>query len=741
MPQQPGIGQSYPVLPDTRVDQLVEQDTGVIDELADLSTASIPDIDLIKNLESRLKDSQDYWNSPQGFNLTNVRRENTKLYLGDHLNLQSLYRFQIPYIENQVYVAEQAILAYLTASPSEPEVTPSSDKPQSKKFGSDAEKILVAHGFKKSVRLQQKAENLVKNAMNKRIGVMYLEYDEQVREIIPYCLNPEEVIFDKNAKQGDNNAIIGRNLKMSANEMCHRWPKKARAIHKAINVPYKPRKESSQAVKDQKMDMILDIRQVHVTEYDREFEPQESVVYYFGDLVLERSRNPNWLYASPERNFLDAPFKSFIPLNFDNDGEHWIDNTSAIEQAGKLQFILNRRGRQMMELADKANGVLVLDTRVTGIQMTDAQDLTRDPNQVIVINTPAGASGQEGLFELPPAQIPSDLYQDKIDLRTQIYTMMGAPTDFSGAEDVDGGDDTLGQSQMKKDQANGRQDLYVRAIDRFWDAYFNMLYQMMIVWYDEKHYSVYNGGDGEFDYLTASRDTLDNTVGIQVKSGSVLPFDKKRLELVVMALLKIGDGKISLLDAYKFLHLPNPQQLYDNLAKQQTDPMALARDALDEGDETKAYVAYVEIMNGKKPDSPDDCTKEFILTLRKIMIRDDFLKADDKYKKAFLEYYEKALSSLELRTSLDIMSKEGIQLLEPQQPVQPLPPPQMMPMPGQAPPPGMPGQQPPPPGMQPPGMSPQGQPSMQGAMPQSMGQPQPMQSAIPSMGQPQLPQM
>lgn len=728
-----GFGQSYPVLPDTRVDNLAASDPGLIDTLSGLEI-DIPDDELIRNLEDRIKDSQDYWNAPKGFNLYNTRQENTKLYLGDHLNLQSLYRFQVPYIENQVYVAEQAIKAYLTASQAEPECAPSSDKPQAKQFASDAEKILLAHGLKKKVRIAQKAEHIVQNAMNKRLGLVYFYFDEATKEIIPLNLNPEECVIDKNAKQGENPAFFSRDLKMSANEAARRWPKKRRAIFKKLGVSIQPKKSETQAVKDKKMDMILDIREVWVTYYNRKFEPCEAVVYYFKDLVLDRDRNPHWLYASPERNFLEEPFKPVIPLNFDNDGEHWIDNTSALEQAGKLQYILNKRGRQLMELADKANGVLVVDTFTTAIQMTDAQDLTRDPNQVIVINTKdaAGKNGESGIFELPPAQIPNNLYQDKVDLRTQIYTLMGAPTDFTGAQDIEGDDDTLGQSQMKKDQAQGRQDLYVRAIERFWDEYYNMLYQLMIVWYDEKHYMRYNGGDGKYDFLTASRDTLDNEVGISVKSGSSLPFDKRRQETVAMALLK--EEAISLLDAYKLLHMQNPQQLYDNWAKQKADPMALARDALDNIDETKAYVAYVELMNGKTPDAPDDCTKEFVLTLRKIMIRDDFLKASAKKKQAFLKYYEQALNSLELRTELDIMGKEGVQLLEPQTPMQPLPPPQIMPQPGMMPPPGMPG-------MPPNGMPPQpvGQPSnpMQQPIPNQMPAPQPMQSAIPPMQPPQ----
>jgi hypothetical protein len=98
-------------------------------------------------------------------------------------------------------------------------------------------------------------------------------------------------------------------------------------------------------------------------------------------------------------------------------------------------------------------------------------------------------------------------------------------------------------------------------------------------------------------------------------------------------------------------------------------------------DDTKAFMAYIQIMNNVTPEDPDDCTKEYVLSLRKLMLRDEFLKAKKSVQTKFLKFVEKAITSLELRTSLDIMSKEGLQLLEPQQPIQPLQPP----MPQQAP--------------------------------------------------------
>lgn len=701
--------QTAPPLNDEKVDRLADVPSGQVDDLPSLDI-NIPDYQIIRNLENRIQDSVGYWDDPGGYNLRVARGDNMRLYLNKSLDVRSLYRFQIPYQENQIYVAEQAILAYVTAQNPQPEVTPAQDSQQSKLFAADLEKVCMAHNNK--IDLHKQLENAVRNAINKRIGIIYFEFDPDhgpQGEIIPVALNPEEVIIDKNARQGDNPAFISRQLKMSVNEACRRWPDKKEAIYQECGIVRGTYKQ---------LEAILNIREVWLTYYDKDYEPQEAVVYYFGSVVLEKNKNPHWLYATNGKNFLDCPKKPFVPLNFDNDGQHWIDQTSAVEQAGFMQHILFKRGRQYMEVLDKANGTLVIDTR-SGITKADSQDLTGDPNQHIVIAGIPGVNNQELIYRLPPPQIPPDILKDKIDIRTTIHAIMGTPSEFSGVNDGDADSETLGEAMMKKDQASGRQDLYVRAIDRFMNQYFNFLIQMMVVWYNEKHFFVYNGGDGEFDYLTMHRDLIEDGIAINVKSGTTLPFDKQRQEAITLQLLKMG-GLISNLDAFKLLHMQNPQQLYDNWAKQKVDPMALARDALDDMDESKAYVAYVEIMGGKKPADPDDCTKEFVLSLRKLMIRDEFLKAPKKYQRVFLDYVEKAIKSLEIRTSLDIMSKEGLQLLEPNVPIQPLPPP-MPPQPPMMP--GQPGMMPPPGGA--PGMPPMGQP------PGSMGAPAPGVPGIP----------
>lgn len=624
---------------------------GVIDQLNPLDF-NAPDYDLVRNLEARIQDSSAYWNQPEGYNLEKSRNQSQRALLGKQIDVTNLYRFQIPYIENQLFLANEAIVAYTTAQQAMPEVYPAQDTQRSKIFARDLEKALIAHSHK--FKLQKLQEIAVRHLMMNRVGIIKLKFDPnygQNGEIIPEIVDPRNVIFDKNARFGSNPAFICEVLKMTVEEMCSRWPNKKEEIYKSLNYKRGTPKQLS---------AVVPVREVHFTYFNDKYEASEVIVWYFNDVVLEKTKDINWVYTDSRKNFLDSPRKMYVLLNYINDGNHVIDNTTPIEQADYMQAMLNKRGRQIMENADKANGMLVISTE-SGMTADDAQNITGDPNQKLIITT-QGRPVSELVHQVPAHDLPAFVVNDKMDIRSMIHAIMGTPSEFTGTVDGTRGEETLGQALLKKNQASGRQDLIIRAIDHWMTDYFNCVVQMMAVWYTEKHFFVYNGGDGDFDYITITRDLIEDGIAVTVKSGGTLPFDKSRQEGVALQLAKMG--MISPLDLYKDLHMDNPQQRYDNWVKWKTDPMSLARSVEDQDQDNKAYMDYVEIMNGKKAEPRMDATTEHILTHRKQMLTEEFLKADRKKQVAFLEHLKAEVESLEARTALDTVAQQGVMGLD-----------------------------------------------------------------------------
>lgn len=667
-----------------------------------------------------------------------------KMYLGREVDEGQLYRFQIPYNENEIFVAVQSIVAYLTSRTPSAEVYPAQDSQMSRILATDIEKAIEAHSDK--FQLNMELASVVRHLMLKRVGVLHLWFDPdygEYGEIRVKSINPDHLIFDKNAEQGQNPAFIAHIHKDSVEELVYRHPEKKEDIYSALG--YKLKNPTPK-----QMSQTVIWRQVWVTHYKNN-EPIEGCVSYFDNVVLSKYKDPNWIYngkGGALKNFLDMPTKPYILFNDINDGQHLIDHTTVIEQAGWIQEVLNKRGRQIMENADTANGFRIFDSKA--LTMDQAQNLTGDPNQKILLKNSTGGPLSNLVMNIAPTMLPDYVVQDKTDLRNTLHTITGTPSQFRG-DNNDENDTTLGESLMVKNQASGRQDLTVRSIAASMNRYFKFLTQMMKVHYTEKHFYTVNGGDGEFDHIAMHRDKIEDGVSINVKEGSSLPFDKSRQEAIALQLAKMD--RISTLDLYKDLHIESPQKRYDNWQKEKANPQELARSANDELADVKAYEDYMDIMEGNKtvPPTPN-ADKEHILTHRKQMLTDEFLNAKIPKQRAFVKHLTEELKSLELRTTLDIMAQqEGIKALEPNVPIvaPPPPPPPMMPPMGSmgmpapggmgAPPPMAPPMGAPAPGM-PPGAP---MPAPMGAPPPTLGSvmggtglPNPANPTMPNPGNP-----
>jgi hypothetical protein len=668
-----------PILDNTSVDNFVDQ-PGEIDRLPSLSL-DMSDRDIISNLNQRINDSQTYWNDAKGFDLKNQRAENTRMHLGK-IDESGLYKHQKQYKENQIFVGEESIVSYVTSQIAGPLVIPAGREEMHKLFASDLEKAIKCYfggDVLDFVNIETLAELWVRDILNKRIAIGHFYYDKELDEIVLEHVDPEHCILDKNAALGKNPGFICHVLKRTPEELIAEFPKREDEILNKLGIQRRTPKQMTREIA---------VRKVSVTHYDKNNDPQEGVVWYFDQIVLDKMRNPNYLYAKKELNLLKYPKKPYIFGNLVNYGTHVIDNTTPLEQAAEMQKYLMRRGRQIAENADKANGLLVIGTS-SGLSKDDGQNITGDPNQKLFVDNEDGKNLDQLVMQLQAQVLPQYVMADKLDARMQIGNLMGAPTDFTGSQAQDG-DPTLGEVMIKKNQAAGRQDLMVRAITRMIGQAYQYYVQMAVVWYTEKRDFTYDAGDGEFDFITLKRDLIQK--GIRVKASKPANPDRSRIEAIVLALLK--EKAISLLDAYKILQLDNAQQLYDNWAKQSADPMALARDALDVIDESEAYVAFQDIMNGRPVDEKQNPSKEYILSLRKLMINDDFLKAKKSEQNKFIKYVTKCIDSLEERLALEEASQVGGESAKALTPGAPLPTPGQ-PMPGMPPQPGMPGAMPP----------------------------------------------
>lgn len=697
-------------LSDYNLDSLATKD-GLFETIPYLSL-TLDDKYIVQNLNNTINASMDFYDDANQYNLKNKRLKNAQMLEGKHLQEHKLYRHQTPYIDNEMFVGVDAITAYVCAQTPRAEVYPAQGSTESKQLATDLEAYLLAHSEK--FELPRKMEGAVYNLLGKYVGFLKLRWDPlygKNGEIVPEVVDPNHVIVDRNAKLGENPRFICHVLKDTVEGLISKFPDKENEIRRKFGIIRKGTRNISAEVV---------YREVWFTYWDNDNKPQEAVAWYTGDVVLAKYKNPNWLYEdNGNKNFLDAPMKPFIPFNVINDGSNWIDKTSAVEQAVAQQDILNKVGRQNVDNISTANGFKVLDSHA--MRSEDAQNFTGDPNQLLIVKTKPNQTVRDVVAQLPPQIISEQALNMVVDNRQTIHNILGTPSQFRG-DDTDQ-TKTASEAQMIKNQASGRQDKIVRAVEYAMDKYFRLLTQMITVWYDDKHYATVNGGDGNFDFIEMHKSKVESGMNVRVQSGTTLPFDKARQEAVAMNL--VDAGLLSPYDVYKLLHMDNPQKLYDNFVKWKTDPQALAMDVANDNADRQATVDFTELMAGKKVDQRTDPTVDYLEQMRKLMISDDYLKAKDKIKKNIVTFVRAAADSLAVRTALDQASSQE----EQNPPTEPLPPsivateppvPPMggMPMGSMAPGVGLP--QAPAPGMMPPGM-----PGIQGAIPPQAPPPPP----------------
>ena len=699
-------------LSDYNLDNLANKD-GLL-AVIPLLDLDLDDKFIIQNLNLAINQSMDYFDDVNEYNLKNKRLKNAQMLEGKHLQEHKLYRHQTPYMDNEMFVGVDAIMSYACAQVPRAEVYPNEDTDESKQAATDLEAYLHSHSEK--FELNRKVEGALYNLMGKYVGFLKLRWDPnygQFGEIITEVVDSNHIIIDKNARMGENPRFICHVLKDSIEGLISRFPDKEKEILRVFNIQRKAKKNTSSEIA---------YREVWFTYYDKQHKPQEAVAWYVLDLVLAKYRNPNWLYGDEGENFLDMPMKPFIPFNGINDGTSWIDKTSAVEQAVAQQEVLNKLGRQVIDNLATANGFKVLDA--AAMRSEDAQNFTGDPNQLLLVKTKPNQTVKDVVAQLPPQLVSEQAVNMLAQNSATIHNILGTPIQFRGGTDADSNNDmTATEANMIKNQASGRQDKLVRAVEYGLDMYFRLLTQFISVWYTEKHMATINGGDGNFDYIEMHKDKVKHGMNVRVQSGTTLPFDKARQEAVAQNAAKLG--LLAPYDYYRLMHMDDPQKMYDNLVKWKTDPVSLAMDLAENDANRQAIVDFTELIAGKKVEQRHNPTADYLEQMRKLMIDDDFLKAPEKIQKAVIDYVRGAAQSLAIRNALEQASTQE------KQETAPLPPAiQQSEFPGQIStmPQGMPGANVP---MGPPGV-PQGVP---GGIPAIPGQP----PVGPALGPPQGP--
>lgn len=577
-------------------------ETYLPDEAYEQFSLAMDDQKLDKMLIKSLDENVTYWNNAP-WKLAETDRQNTKFFLGDQSDPKELMREGLSGTDNRLFTSTRAILSYATGQLAKPSVSPSRSDQQYVRMARSMQTALYQHALQEHVDIKMRAA--VTNLVVRKRAFLKLRYDPTLGsygDIVTEVCNPEDIIIDRNAGFMDNPNVIYHRLRCSVEELMLKFPKKKAAITQAFSI-----KKGTWS----QMSRFVTYFEAWFSYFDDAGVPREGVCWFLPQfhLILDKMPNPNWVYTGndaqdKQTNVLFTPPKPFIGFNYLNMGHSFIDETSLFEQAKPLQEMLNRRNRQFNANVDFMNGRYVgskkafseedgykfVNRGARTMALVDAEDVGKAVNV------------------LTPSTVSPQVFESVQDFRNEIDGIMGTPSIFKGGQPQS--QDTLGRDQLLKGQAGMLQDDLVRAVTVGSERYYQVLLQMMRVYYTDDYWFSVKGGDGKQDFIMLNGDSIDANVRVTVEADSTLPIDKESIRATAIALA--GQKLIDPLTLFEDLGLDNPEQRAERLLKLQMQPFVYMGSVMQDEDNSEAELDIQLVIADKSPQERDAYDEHYL---------------------------------------------------------------------------------------------------------------------------------
>lgn len=465
-------------------------------------------------------------------------------------------------VDNVIFEALETYLPQVTQHNPDPVVTLDSAVPQTPENLAFAQQMKLKLGeLADEIKLRLKLKKAARHWAIYLLGAIKIGWDMDYDIPTAKAIRPKKLILDPKAtidEDGYTGNRIGEHRSLEAGIML----KMLDAI--GGEEGYKKTIEDM-VTKDGKAKLGTEIGFI-------EWWTNEYMFWSIKDKILLKKKNPHWNYEQqqqtpqvdpetgeavtdpetgeqamdtqtiPAYNHFPVPKMPYVFLSVFNLGKQPVDDTSLIGQNLASQDLVNKRLKQIDKNADSMNGGMVVSLERAGMTMQQAKGVTEALRKGGTVAIPAGAVN-EAVARMSAPALPADVYLQLQDTRTRVAYIFGT----KGFQPTTGGGVKAVRSQILNqnlDQAriSGGFSEY---LEQMADDLYNQFIQMLYV-YDD-------------NYANQNHPKIHLTI----KEGSLLPKDagakaQQARELVVA-------GKMSLIDYYKTLEYPNPEEMAANV--------------------------------------------------------------------------------------------------------------------------------------------------------------------------------
>lgn len=551
------------------------------------------DIAWVEKLDRQASESEAYWDKE--YKLNSKAKSNDNLYLGRQA-LDKAEDGGTQNLDNRIFSSVRTIVPYVTSRITQPEIYPSSNAVAARKFAEDFEKAIYVHAEKQKVR--HKLKYSLEDAIIRMRGYLKPRYDAVTKNFCAIEYVPaENIIVDHRAIYHEEPRFFRHKLEKPIKDLLVMFPDMADKLRVACGID----KNNS----EQKLEECIGVNEDWCFIADDQEGLDLIVTWSYKKLLLGKTQDPNWRYG--DTNFLDHHMMPLVFLNVLNDGRKYIDRTSFVEQASLLQQNVDERSNQISSNAGLGTtGMPVVDAAALADDQSEYLSFDEDTVLVLDVENANGKSINDVFTVWKAGTMPNFVYEDKIDSRNSIDNTFGTPNVFRGEQSKN---NTLGQDVLVRDQAFGRQQEIIDAIDSATERLYMLIAQFLLVYGDEEELFKFVGENGQFDYILIHSDDLDTNILISVKSGTSMPIDRAQRRKV--ADQAASYSMIDPLTYWEIMDESNAEKYAKRLVDYTSDPGKFMKDIDDQIFNRDAFVDIELIKHGTQPPFRKDLPKEY----------------------------------------------------------------------------------------------------------------------------------
>lgn len=548
---------------------------------------------LLKWLKQTREASQKYWNG-ETHNIKNRQERNFRYYLGNQIDDKNWRDDEIRYVDNILFESLSIKKPIALSRLPDLIVSPGNDSPESKEVAEAVTRII---------------NNDIKKRENRQmLGVAYKHRPIFLAGVLKAIWNPERetwqflfrnpmrMVFDHTCPTNNvrDMRYIAEQVRSTLKEMIMRFPKKEAEILAVAGVTDKNKQE--------KLASDVNYWETWFKWYKKgegnKYKTVYGVAWDFqgnGSVLLDKMTNPYWDYEgdtklvsyepgkapkelSPEdamsslfeqmgmeqpvdvgdkqvfHNHFETPQFPYNILSYEQMGFGAYDATTDFEQSILQQDNVNKRGKQITQIADESRGKHIFST-LSGIKKKDIEEADlNNPNIALVVD---GELGNAHTFIQKDQPTPA-LFQDQQHNIDRIYSKMSTNSTIRGEVKTD----TLGVAQIARESTYGTVDDEVEDTINAaceWQADWAMHFIKLFV--TKEMMVKMLGKDGEFTFERIDRDYIEDGMEVFVSASST---DKARRKNEAIELARMQS--IDPLTLFERLEQPNPKEMTRRLA-------------------------------------------------------------------------------------------------------------------------------------------------------------------------------